>query len=555
MKQRSLAKDGIPALDLIEEAFYCVRQIPLATTAAYLVCTLPFLLALLFFWAEMSTHPNADRQLSGWLIELTSLFLLAKIGQSILSHALWSIVRRVPQSPWTLRRVVRTAGIHLAIQPLGLFLLALSTILVIPTGWVVVYFQTATLLAGEPHASRAEVARESWDQMKRSPGLNHAIVGMLSTFGFFVFINLLLLTGLGPQLLKMFLGIETVFSRSPWSILNSTVLATLGAFTLLALDPFLKAAYVLHCFHVRARRSGEDLLAQLRSLQRSGLTIWIALLFSVAGHLQAAAPAEPSPPAARSESPIDSSAINRSAELTLQKREYLWRLPHQKLERDSADSTGVWTEFWKGVGARLQSAMQWIEQTIQSGLSWLRKVFGSGNQSSQAGNFLFDWGSPLSVLSKLLIIASAIALISLLFRAWKEREPKVPNAVVSATSSTVNLADETVQAVQLPEDEWLRLARELRQSGDLRLAMRALYFATLTRLASRGLLQLTRFKSNRDYQIELRRRAHALPEVFSAFSENMFRFERVWYGAHAIEAESLTDFESRVQHIHSSLTP
>ncbi|MBI1841086.1 MAG: DUF4129 domain-containing protein [Verrucomicrobia bacterium] len=552
MKRRQLAKDGLPALDLIEEAFYWLRQLPLSTAVAYLACALPFILALLFFWAEMSTRPDADRQLPGWLLELTLLFVLAKVGQSILSHSLWSLARGQPGSPWTLGRLFRTACVHLALQPLGLFLLVLSLVIVIPTAWVVVYFQTATLLAGEPGARASEVSRKAWEQTKLWPAQNHSLLTLLSLLGFFIFLNLLLLAFLGPQLLRMLLGVETVFSQSPWSVLNSTVLAALTAVTLLALDPVFKAVYVLRCFRASSRQSGEDLLVTLRGLKSSRLSAWAALALCVGGGLLGSAAENTETPMG---SRVDVSAINRSADATLQKREYLWRLPRQELRAKPDGATDLWAQFWEGIGEKIKTAVDWAQKGMQKLADAMRKLFGSRGTSPQSGNFLFDWGSPISVLSKLLLVALTVAVIVLLVRAWRDREPSMATATVSAATGRVDLADESVQAIQLPEDEWLRLARELQQSGELRLAMRALYFASLTHLASRQWILLTPFKSNRDYQLELRRRAHSLPEIFGAFCENVVSFERAWYGDHPVEPEALSTFESRVRRIQGGSPP
>ena len=89
----------------------------------------------------------------------------------------------------------------------------------------------------------------------------------------------------------------------------------------------------------------------------------------------------------------------------------------------------------------------------------------------------------------------------------------------------------------MPEDEWLKLARELAGRGDWRLALRALYLGTLGHLAARELVSLARFKSNRDYQLEVARRARGNPDLRRAFEENVARFDRVWYGLYAVSSE------------------
>ena len=97
--------------------------------------------------------------------------------------------------------------------------------------------------------------------------------------------------------------------------------------------------------------------------------------------------------------------------------------------------------------------------------------------------------------------------------------------------STPDLRDEHVEASRLPEDGWLALAREQMAAGEWRLALRALFLATLARHAQAGRLTLARFKTNMDYESELRRRAPGQGEVIEEFHGRRRQFEDVWYGA------------------------
>ena len=94
-----------------------------------------------------------------------------------------------------------------------------------------------------------------------------------------------------------------------------------------------------------------------------------------------------------------------------------------------------------------------------------------------------------------------------------------------------------MHAAHLPTDEWLRLAREQIQKGDGRLAMRALYLATLARLSAEGRLVLAKAKTNLDYERELRRRAPAETQLHTLFAGRRRAFERVWYGRGEPEGE------------------
>ena len=108
-----------------------------------------------------------------------------------------------------------------------------------------------------------------------------------------------------------------------------------------------------------------------------------------------------------------------------------------------------------------------------------------------------------------------------------------------------------MSASELPEDDWLKLARELLGRGELRLALRALYLASLAHLARREMISVAKFKSNRDYEQELRRRARALPDLQAAFAENVGIFDRVWYGLHEVTQEALERFQINLETIKS----
>lgn len=110
-----------------------------------------------------------------------------------------------------------------------------------------------------------------------------------------------------------------------------------------------------------------------------------------------------------------------------------------------------------------------------------------------------------------------------------------------------DLRDENVAADALPEDEWLKLAEQMRLSGDLRLAIRALFLAALADLARRQVVSIAKFKSNRDYQRELTRRSAAVPQRASAFGSLMGIYERVWYGLYEPSGTMFSDCEETVR--------
>ena len=93
------------------------------------------------------------------------------------------------------------------------------------------------------------------------------------------------------------------------------------------------------------------------------------------------------------------------------------------------------------------------------------------------------------------------------------------------------------------------MAGEFAEKGDLRLAMRALYLATLAHLADREMITIEVYKSNREYERELKRRAHEHTELLSIFSSSLNFFERVWYGMYGIARLDFDNFAASHQRL------
>ena len=87
------------------------------------------------------------------------------------------------------------------------------------------------------------------------------------------------------------------------------------------------------------------------------------------------------------------------------------------------------------------------------------------------------------------------------------------------------------------------------EKGELRLAVRALYLATLAKLAEYDMITIEAYKSNRDYEGELKRRAHEYKELLSIFSSSLNFFERVWYGMYRIEPADFKGYANEHQRI------
>jgi hypothetical protein len=64
-------------------------------------------------------------------------------------------------------------------------------------------------------------------------------------------------------------------------------------------------------------------------------------------------------------------------------------------------------------------------------------------------------------------------------------------------------------------------------------------------MGQNGWLALHAAKTNREYEVELHRKARAYPAVREPFAANILAFERAWYGQHAVSADDVAQFRAR----------
>jgi hypothetical protein len=550
VKRADRRQRDLGAIELIEQAIHQLRAAPPATLASYYLGTLPFVLGLLFFWADMSRSAFAEQHLAGAALGVAALFLWMKFWQAVFARNLRASFAGEPPPPLGWRRSCRIFIAQAAVQPSGLFLLPLALILTLPFAWVCAFYQNVTALAeaeaGEPRSLVKRASRQAalW------PRQNHTLLAILSGFGFYVFLNWTTVCFVLPALAKMLLGVETIFTRSPLSLLNSTFLAAMLGLTYLSVDPIVKAAYALRCFYGESLESGEDLKAELRRLalaaQPVAACLLIALMVCGAGSASAAEsppPVAPKPAAAAAPASVSPADLERAIQEVIQQTKYAWRMPREKLRAAEADQPGI-------IGRFLQRVRDFLRDKIKTFLDWLgewlRKLFRHRGESRTSG---YGWMMLLEVLLYALLAAVVAGLAWLLFRLWRNRKRQKGPIAAQPIHSAPDLSDESLGAEQLPEDRWTALARELLARGELRLALRAFYFASLAHLAESNLISLAKFKSNRDYERELRRRGHSFPALLALFGENVLVIDRVWYGLHQASGEQVNRFAANVERI------
>jgi hypothetical protein len=282
------------------------------------------------------------------------------------------------------------------------------------------------------------------------------------------------------------------------------------------------------------------------AVTRSGILILLlgGLTAAVVSPTRAAETADRPPAAVTTVSPAE---LDRAIDETIQQKKYLWRIPRERAAPTEAAEPGILAKFFASVGRMIRDALkatlEWIGRV-------LRKIFGGINWNfTPGGGSGSGWAALLQVLLYVLVAAVLLVIGFMLIRLWRNRQPKPELVQTEALQPMPDLLDENVSADQLPEDGWIKLARELLGQGEFRLALRAYYLSSLAHLAERNLISLARFKSNHEYERELDRRAHSFATLRQLFGENVNAFDRVWYGTHEANGELVTQFATNVERI------
>jgi hypothetical protein len=555
MKKHSSQSER-PALDLIEEAVHLLRTAPARPLLAYYIGAIPFALGLLFFWADMSCGAFARRRCPAAALGMAVLFVWLKCWQTVFASSLRARVAGRAESKWDAARVLRLILAQGIVQPSRLFLLPAAFIAAIPLGWVLAFYENVTVFGDGVGSGLGVLLRRAGAQARAWPKQNHLLLALLALAAAVLWLNAVVAVLAAPHLLKMFLGTQTAFSRAGiWVMFNTTFLAVTVSLAWLALDPLVKAVYTLRCFHGEARKDGADLLAELSFVRAGGKSIALAALIlgSLFPLCSGATDPAPSPSAALQPSAtVPPAQIEAAVKETLRQDKYAWRLPREKATEADSPVKAWLRAFFGSIGDTLARWARSVWGWLRSAIEWFEKHFlprhkpGEDDASSR-----FGWSRLLRWFAYALLVSAAAALALLVARLWRQgwRRPQTVRAEVVPARPDLN--DESATASHLPEDQWLKLAGELLDKGDLRLALRAFYFATLAHLAARQIVSLACFKSNHDYETEVNRRARGSPELRAAFSANVSSFDRAWYGLYDVTAEALAQFQSNFQRIRS----
>ncbi|MEA2084371.1 MAG: hypothetical protein U9O82_09050, partial [Thermodesulfobacteriota bacterium] len=250
---------------------------------------------------------------------------------------------------------------------------------------------------------------------------------------------------------------------------------------------------------------------------------------------------------------VSADELNRSIEEVLNRREFAWRMPREKPQKDKHDTSGPLGRLIDWIVHMLKDLVETMGEWIEKVVKWLEKFLPDADRDREPS----DSGWMDSVRFLLIVLfAALVCVLGVVFaRAWLRKRESLAAVAVSPVSASPDLTHEEVSALDLPVNRWLAVADDLMKKGSLRLALRALYLATLAHLSEHGFITIAKYKSNRDYKHELAGRAYEHKGLSDLFSINVTAFDMSWYGEHKVGPEELKLFAQNQERIMSFVNP
>lgn len=558
MPKRPLS-DQLDVLSLVEEATHLLRRVPASAWLTYFIGTAPFILYLFFFWSDMSRSALAERRLPEAALILALLYAWMKVWHAMFSDRLMGVVEgRESSASLPLRGWLRLVASQMWIHATAPVMLLIGLIALLPFPWIHAFYHNVTTLAVEHYRNGGRtlpLIRKAGRQTHWRILQQIVVLALLKIVTLLVYLNLLASSYLAATLAKAITGTENAFSMAPHLFMSTAYQSLLISLCYFILNPLVKALYTLRCFYGVARKNGADIQVRLRSLVRASAaaSVGVALLLLMTVTPARAQTAPGSAPAVVTEtaSPLPKGGddhLDQSIRDVLQGSEFQWRLPRDEMSTEGDDS---WLgTMMRGFTTWLNASLDDLGKILADIVDWLfggKKEEEDGLGAGSGSGAGAAWIGMLPGLLKVLAVALVLTLAWVLYRHWKQSRA---TAVVEAPAAPeINLESENVVASQLPENEWLRLAREKIAAGDLRLALRALFLATLAHLGEKRLLHISRTKSNGDYARELGWRARGRNDLNDSFTHQVRIFDRVWYGRHEVSADLMDRFEEQHERI------
>ena len=549
---------------MLEEAVGVLRRSRPGTLGCYYIGSLPFILVLLYFLTDATQSARASERLVAGAAGLAAAFIWMKSWHAVFAGRIMEQLCGEEPAPWGPKRICRIVAIQATVQPWGLFLLPLATFAILPLPWAYAFFQNVCIYGdGRTDRPGPKPLSAAWEQARIRPRLTVVGAVIMLLFGVFVLINIFQAILIPPQLGKMFLDIDSTVTRGGFSAFNTTFLAIVISLGYLCLDPLCKTFFALRCFYGQSLKTAQDLRSELRALIAAGACLLICFLLlgsPQAARAEDAPPAESPKASIQTDGEISHQDLDKSIDKVMGQRKYEWRIPRPEEEQDAVENESADIPVVEKAWNWIKSGLKWVWDVIKKIWDFLfpdaeeeepthpddDAVYDSdptGNSGGRGGApGESSWVGLLRFIVYAALIAVTVLALAVLARRLKKRPPEEEEEPSSSEQPPVDLEDENLTAADLPESQWIDLARRLMSEGNARLALRAMYLASLAMLADKNRISIAKFKSNMDYRRELDRRCHSMPELLDAFGRNVGLFEAVWYGTRQATDQTINAF-------------
>ncbi len=555
MKPRK-SRDDHPLLHTMEESTALLRRCQARDWFWWFAGTAPFVCVLLHFLNDMCRAANAQQHLAESALFLATSYGFMKVAHAVFGDLLLRKLRGDEEAPpLPFRGKLRLVTSQLLIHSTSLWILFLASVALLPMAWVYAFYHNANILAlpvfREGGRTR-DLFKQAFTQCHYRPRQNHGVMMILSLFSLLVWLNIATGSALTLVLMKSITGSENAFSRNPWLFISTGFIGATMAISYMIAGPFVKACYAVRCFYGQSRKSGEDIAVQFRSASKLSLATLVLLLGLFLATNSPAASATQGSPATPSTVTIDPTKLDKSIHDVMQQDVFQWRMPRDAKHVKDED-LGWFGSFMRDISNWVKSIGtdigKFFDNIFKGWLKdWLRGLFNS-KKGDDTGEPSTPWANSVQFVLYILLGILAVALAVLLYKQWRKMPPAV--AAAAAPLPEVNLESDQVVATMLEENEWLRLAQEKMDAGELRLALRALFLATLAHLGERRMIAIKLSKSNGDYVRELGFRARDKSELRGLFGDQTLAFDRAWYGWHDVTRDLLDWFRNNHQRIVS----
>lgn len=233
----------------------------------------------------------------------------------------------------------------------------------------------------------------------------------------------------------------------------------------------------------------------------------------------------------------EAEALNRAIDGVLKQSEFAWRLPKEIISKEK-ESTSLFKSFFNWVSEYTKK----ILNTIEDIFDWYNDIFPQKNIYHPP--ISDTWKESVRKYLTFLLVGISCIFLLMMFRIWKKRGKK--SEIIDGKSiidATPDLSEESVYPGDLPANKWFTVAKSQLDQLSLKHALRAFYIGIIALLGEHRILTIKRYKSNRDYEKELKRRMHQFPEIIDIFLSMTEFFEKIWYGNYEINFDDIKKIE------------